>query len=60
MKKGKSRMKSRTNIMRSGVSKSRRKTREQAAYDQHRYDGCDPDASENPPRGASLNDNRER
>ena len=47
MKKGKSRMKSRTDIVRTNASNTRRKAREQAkGYDQHKYDGSDPDASE--------------
>ena len=41
MKKGKSRMKARTNIMRSNTSKARRKAREQTrakGYDKRQYD----------------------
>jgi hypothetical protein len=49
MKKGKSRMRARTDIMRANISNARRKQRQEAkakAYDQHKYDGSDPDASE--------------
>ena len=54
MRKGKSRMRARTDSLRANARRPR------AAYDQHRYDGSDPDASESPPRGTALNDNQER
>lgn len=51
--------------MRSNASNARRKARDQGGkshYDQHKYDGSDPDTSErgDPPRGRPLTDNQER
>lgn len=54
MKKGKSGMKARSDTRRANARRTR------AAYDLHKYDGSDPDAITEPPRGTALNDNQER
>ena len=47
MTKGKSHYRgARTDIMKRNASNARRKDRQRAAYDPHKYDGSDPDASE--------------